>query len=166
MRVALVGPREMTEFDKKEVENYIKAIADDCEIVFLAYRSIETEIFKYFVSNEHLAHKLTIYTFQDKENLPKKLQTPIDYLISHGTKYLSFGRNEVLIKRSTYVDTWREILETCDSVVSFYDGKKTSLLIPVDEAKRQRKKAFIYSLPGLDEKKFELTPDKKIRSVL
>lgn len=155
----------MTEFDKKEVENYIEAIADEHEIHFLAYRSIETEVFKFFVSNEHLAHNLFIYTFQSKTNLPKNLLTPIEYLESQGATYTSFEQDDFLIKRKQYISTWSDILQECDSVVSFYNGERPSLLIPVDEAKKQRKKAFIYYLPGLDEKKFALTPDKKIRAV-
>lgn len=173
MRIALIGPTDLSEFDKKEIEeNLNDFISKGNEIVILAYRSIEIEVFKYFVKNiddnKKLASKLHIYTFQDFDKLPQKLKTSIDYLVEEGANYHTFGYNEMKIERSIYQDSWKFIIEDCDIVISFYDGIEKSLkklFIPIDIAKSLNKKGIIYNLPGTSEEKFLLEPEEKIRIV-
>lgn len=177
MDIALIGPKEITEFDKQEIEGYIEELATDYwdettgsmkqnHIHFLAYRSIETEVFSFFIENEHLAERLTIYTFQSFDHLPKNKRMTIQFLIDCGANHVTYDHNDILIKRTMYTYVWKDIIDASDSVISFYDNQKTSLLIPIDIAKSQRKKAYIYSLPGMDEAKFELGTEKKLKSVL
>jgi len=165
MKIALVGPSELSAYDKKDIHNYIDAIAQEHEIAILAYRSIEIEVFKYFVNHSELAPKLHIYTFQKLIHMPEALRTSIEFLISQGASYQSLEHDEILVNRATYVGAWRDIIDESDLVVSFYDSKKTTLMIPIDEAKSKNKKGLVYYLPGLNEDKFKQTADKKMRFV-
>lgn len=165
MKIALTGPSELTEYDKKDIENYVDAVVREHEIFILAYRSIEIEIFKYFVNHSEYASRLTIYTFQNLDELPETLKTPIRFLISKGANFRSFNHEEVLVKRTTFVNAWQTIINNIDLVVSFYDNKKTTLMIPIDEAKMKKKKGIVYYLPGSNIDKFEQTPDKKIKFI-
>lgn len=188
MKVALVGPNELTPYDQEEIKDYIDAlVSEEHEIVLLAYRSIEIEVLKYFVDHVDIiakdeqgnkildengnqkiinhAPKLHIVTFQAKKDLPSKLRTAIDYLVENGSNYFSLEYNDLLIRRSVYIEAWGEIIKEVDAVVSFYDGEKTTLMIPIDEAKKRGKKAFIYQLPRTSLEKANLTADKKIKIV-
>jgi len=165
MKIALTGPSELTEYDKKDIEKYIDAIVKEHEVSILAYRSIEIEVFKYFVNHSNLASSLTIHTFQHLDELPETLRKPIRFLISKGAKYRSFNHDEVLVKRTSYITAWQNIIDSADLVVSFYDNKKTTLMIPIDEAKAKNKKGLVYYLPGSNIDKFEQSPDKKIKFV-
>jgi len=165
MKVALVGPSELSAFDKKDIHNYVDAIAQEHEIALLAYRSIEVEVFKYFVNHSELASQLHVYTFQKLIHMPEALRTSIEFLVSKGASYHSFDYDEVLVNRDTYIRAWRDIVDVSDLVVSFYDSKKTTLMIPIDEAKSKNKKGLVYYLPGLNEDKFKQAADKKMRFV-
>jgi hypothetical protein len=165
MKIALVGPSELSAFDKKDIHNYIDAIAQEHEIALLAYRSIEIEVFKYFVNNTELASQLHVYAFQTLPNMPEALRTSIEFLVSKGATFHSFNHEEILVNRQTYVNAWRDIVDVSDLVVSFYDSKKTTLMIPIDEAKSKKKKGLVYYLPGLNEDKFKQAADKKMRFV-
>lgn len=172
MKIALIGPSELTEFDKKEIEENLEDfLSEGNEIAILAYRSIEIEVFKYFVKQMDeeegaaIASRLHIYTFQPLSLLPEKIKASIDYLVENGAKYHSFNFEQMLIRRTMYVDSWNYILQDVDVMVCFYDGEKPTLLIPIDEAKKQGKKAVIYQLPKLSEEQFLLQTDQKIRIV-
>lgn len=165
MKIALTGPQELTDYDKKDIETYLRAIVHEHEIILLAYRSIEIELFKFFINNAEFASKLTIYTFQNLDELPESLNQSIRFLISHGANYRSFNHDESLVKRDVYVAAWRSIIERVDTVVSFYNQEKITLMIPIDEAKAMNKKGIIYYLPGYNIDKFQQTADKKMRFV-
>lgn len=164
MRAALTGPSALTEFDEIEITKYIHAlVSQGYHISILAYNSVELVALKYFVKNIKHADQLTIYTFQNFENISSELQISINYLTNKGSIYKSFSHNEFSIKRSFYLSAWNEILQDCDTVVSFYDGKKPSLLIPIDEAKKRSITSMIYYLPGEDEGKHHLSPKHKTK---
>lgn len=165
MNIALTGPRDLSEFDKKDIQNYINTIAQENEISILAYRSIEVEVFKFYISNPELAEKLTIYTFQNIDELPETLNKSIRFLISQGAKYRSLNFEKPVVKRDDFINAWQKILERCDSVVSFYDNEKLALMIPIDEAKIMKKKAIVYNLPGINADRYNLPLERKMRNV-
>lgn len=166
MKIALVGPSELTEFDQKEIEENLEDfLSKGNEIVLLAYRSIEIEVFKYFIEHIEQAPLLHIYTFQPFSLLPDKVKASIEFLLEHGATYRSFEFEEILIKRSMYTETWRMILTDCDLIVCFYDGEKSTLMIPVDEAKRMQKKSVIYRLPKMNQEFFLQQAEEKIRII-
>jgi hypothetical protein len=172
LKIALVGPSELTEFDKKEIEENLEDfISKGNEIALLAYRSIEIEVFKFFIKNtddengRNIAEKLHIYTYQPLKFLPEKIKNTIEYLIEKGAKYTSFEFSQTLIRRSVYIETWQKILEDVEVMVCFYDGEKPTLMIPIDEAKKKDKKAVVYQLPRFNEEHFLLQPSEKIKVV-
>lgn len=200
MKVAFVGPSNLTSFDKSEIEHHIKdIISKGHEVHILAYRSIESEIFRFFIeyidqkknevkeiqklidSGEYnptpeelyslydsidLSNKLTIYTFQTTENLPERIKVPIKYLTANGSNHISFEHEDLIIYRSEYVSAWDMILKECDVLLSFFNGENMkTAYIPVDVAKKCKKTAFIYHLPGEDEFKFNLPPDEKMEKI-
>lgn len=165
MKIALTGPKELSEFDKLEIENYLKAIINEHEVFILAYRSIEIEVFKFFVNNPEHANKLNIYTYQNLDELPNTLNKTIRFLISQGAHFRSFNNESDVIKREIFINSWRQIIERCDTVVSFYDNEKIALMIPIDEAKEMNKKAIIYYLPGNNIDKYNQEINKKMRNV-
>lgn len=166
MKIALVGPSELTEFDQKEIEENLEDfLSKGNEIVLLAYRSIEIGVFKYFIEHIEQAPLLHIYTFQPFSLLPDKVKVSIEFLMENGATYQSFEFEEMLIKRSMYTETWRTILADCELVVCFYDGEKPTLMIPVDEAKKMQKKSVIYRLPKTNEDHFLQHAEEKIRII-
>lgn len=172
MKIALIGPSELTELDKKEIADNIEDfVSKGNEIVLLAYRSIEIEVFKYFVQNidekigADAASRLHIHTFQPLQYLPEKIKAPIEYLTEKGASYHSFEFNQTLIRRSMYTESWREILSDVDIMVCFYDGEKSTLMIPIDEANKMGKRAVVYKLPKHNEEHFLLEPNKKIKII-
>jgi hypothetical protein len=163
MRIALVGPRELSDFDKKEIESYIDVlVSQGYEIAILAYHSFENEVFKYFVKNPNYSPRLFIYSFPGLDDLSNKTKSIVELLINDGAHFESFAHQELVVKRSLYVSTWEKILKKCHSVTSFYDGEKTTLMIPIDVAIRNEKKAFVYHLPGSNEEKHLLPPNVKM----
>lgn len=172
MKIALIGPSELTEFDKKEIADNIEDfVSKGNEIVLLAYRSIEIEVFKYFVQNideeigAEAASRLHIHTFQPLHLLPEKIKAPIEYLREKGASYHSFNFNQALIRRNVYTESWQEILADVDVMVCFYDGEKPTLMIPIDEAKKMGKRAVVYKLPKNNEEHFLLEATEKIKIV-
>lgn len=172
MKIALIGPSELTEFDKKDIqENLADFVSKGNEIAILAYRSIEIEVFKYFIQtmddtgNLELASKLHIYTLQPLSLLPEKIKASVDYLVEHGASYHTFGLEQMMVRRPAYVETWNYILQDVDVMVCFYDGEKPTLLIPVDEAKKSGIKSVIYQLPRASEEHFFLQTEQKIRII-
>lgn len=166
MKIALIGPSELSEFDQKEIEDNLEDfLSKGNEIALLAYRSIEIEVFKYFIEHIEQAPLLHIYTFQPLSLLPEKIKASIEFLVDNGATYNSFEVEEILIRRTMYVETWKVILDDCDLVVCFYDGVKASLMIPVDEAKKMEKKSVIYRLPNQDHEHFLLQSEEKIRII-
>lgn len=172
MKIGLIGPSELTKLDKQEIEENLEDfISKGNEIVVLAYRSIEIEVFKFFVKrmddddSNAIASKLHIYTFQPLSMLPEKIRTSIEYLAEKGATYKSFGFEEPLIRRAKYVETWNQILMDVDLMICFYDGEKPTLMIPIDEAKRLGKKAVVYQLPKYNQEQYLLKPENKIKIV-
>lgn len=166
VRIALIGPSELSEFDQKEIEENLEDfLSKGNEIAILAYRSIEIEVFKYFIEHIEQTPLLHIYTFQPFSLLPEKVKASIEFLVENGATYQSFDFEEILIRRTMYVETWKVILEDCDLVVCFYDGEKPTLMIPVDEAKKMQKKSVIYRLPKRDEELFLREAEEKIRII-
>lgn len=169
MKVALLGPSELTEYDKREIERYIQTVVKDGHTIkILAYNSIEIETFKFFLRKENIefASQLSIYTFPLLDNLPNRLKASIDYLVLKGATYHSFEHKQMVVFRSAFIDAWRKIIAESDLVVSFYDQEKTSLMIPLDIAKEMGKRAIKFTLPGSNFEMLNATPDKKIQVIL
>lgn len=165
MRIALFGPSELTSHDKTEIRNYVEAVIEEHHVSLLAYRSIEREVFKFFVEHEEYASKLTIYTFPELHQLPADMQTTIRYLVGKGAVHKSFYHNELLIRRTPYVEAWEYIMDENDAVVTFFDEKNAKLMIPIDVANRMKKRPFIFSLPVHDASLMERKATDKIRLV-
>lgn len=196
MKVALVGPSVLSDYDKTEIQDFLHALLlKNYDISILSYRSVELEVFKYFVQyidekkqqihqlkhtsepkSEHeietlleeinMEDKLTIYTFQNKNDLTKTIKSPIQYLEANGATYVSLESENLLIKRSEYADAWRKIISECDMVISFYNeelsNENAKLMIPIDIALQMRKQAFVYHLPSNNLEKYMLPAEKKM----
>ncbi|QST02949.1 hypothetical protein IMZ31_20595 (plasmid) [Pontibacillus sp. ALD_SL1] len=175
MKIAVIGPHDLTELDRHEIrENIGDAFEKGNEIHVLAYRSIENEVFKYVLERdledgENFAPRLHVYTLKDLERLHPKLKDPIDVLMENGAKHTSFGMNEAIVTRSPYTMAWKSIMETCDSVISFFDASNEEtigkLTIPIDVAKSLGKRGALYPLPRMDESMFLKDVDEKVRIV-
>lgn len=172
MKLALIGPSELTDFDKREIEENLEDfISKGNQIILLAYRSIEIEVFKFFIermnddNSKNIASLLHIHTFQPFSLLPDKIKESINFLVENGASFHSFEFEEILIKRTMYIETWQTILKEADALICFYDGAKSTLMIPVDEAKKMQKKSVIYNLPNFNEEHFLLNTEEKIRII-
>lgn len=165
MRIALFGPNVLTPFDQQEIRNYIEAVIEEHSVSVLD-RSIEREVFKFFVENEQYAHKLTIYTFQEFEYLQSDIQTTIQFLIKKGSAYKSFYNNEPVIRRTPFIETWEFIMDENDAIMTFFDGKNPKLMIPSDIAKKMNKRPFQFSLPLYNESLMNRKPTDKIKIIV
>lgn len=170
MKIVLSGPSDLTEFDKTEIKKYLDAVIDEHSISILAYRSIEKEVFKFFVENDKYASKLTIYTFPEFNSLSQEFQTTIDYLRKQGATHKSFYYNDMIVRRTPYMDAWRYILDENDAIVTFFDEiihikERKKLLIPIDMAKKIKKRPFIHDLPVHNHAFLDKKPTEKIRLI-
>lgn len=157
------GTNDLTEYDRKEIQNYLSKVTNEHSIVILAHNSIEIEVLTFFLKNIHLAPKLTIYTFQSFDKIPKKLKESILYLVELGAKFNSFEFKGDRILRPYFIECWKEIIKKTDLVVSFYDNKKYKVIIPIDIAKELGKEAMIYNLPGDNLIKHKHKMEHKVR---
>lgn len=168
LKIALLGSRELTELDKKEIKEYLDVVTQAGDTINLfVFRSIEIEVFKFFIENEknnpQLASQLHIIALNDIQLLPKKVRVSIEYLISKGATFESLDLNISNMTRKPFTKIWNYIIQKSDSVVCFYNPKFPSLYIPVDEAIRLNKKSIVYELPGENKNKHLLPTKNKLK---
>lgn len=159
------GSRQLTEFDKRDIQAYLEKYVQQHQIKILCYRNIESEVLKYFINNDQKAMQLTIYSFQPLERLPEKLKKSIEYLVTKGSHYISFNMLDMQIKRSVYEESWRTMLVNTDLSLCFYNGDLSVSLIPIDIAKEQGVDAMVYDLPALSEEKLFRSLEDKMKIV-
>lgn len=165
MDISLLGPNDLTENDKVEIEKYIDAVITQHSISILYYSSFEREVLKYFVKNKQYAHKLHIYTFPEFNQLAPDIQQTISFLLKNGAVHKSFYTNQLVVKRSMFKDAWMYILDESDAVVSFFCESKPQLMIPIDIAKKLEKKPFTFLLPRYNSTLLQRSIKEKIRYV-
>lgn len=173
MNVCIIGPSSLSSFDKDEISAHINDLVKDGHTInLLAYRSIEVEVFKYFIENleinPNIANQLKIYSFQPLTLMPEKIKMSIEFLMDEGVQFQSFNITPLLmnedyfIRRLNFVEGYRNIIKNCDLTVCFYDGKKSTLMIPVDISKELNIEAIVYRLPNEDETLFNLSISEKV----
>lgn len=165
MDVFLAGSSVLTKYDKEEINQYLKTYVPKNTIHLLCYRSLETEVLKFFIENDEYASKLHIYTLQPFDNSTSLLKESILYLKSKGSLYHSFNHEGVEVRRAFYQQAWKEMLKSIDLVVCFYNGDKPSALIPVDIAKEVGVDGMIFDLPGYQKEKRNRKIKDKVRVV-
>ncbi|RZM80085.1 hypothetical protein C1456_01975, partial [Klebsiella pneumoniae] len=99
MQLFLSGSHTLTDYDKQEIQAYLEKFAPVNHIHLLCYKSIENEVLQFFLKKEHLAPRLSIYTFAPKECLPEPFLSTIDYLECLGSSYQSFGYFDTVIAK-------------------------------------------------------------------
>lgn len=129
----------------------------------LCYKSMENEVFRFFLENEHLAPHLHIYTLQPLESLSGSFQEMISYFISLGSQYASFGHMSPNVYRSEYIRYLKVIFQDIDLVICCYNGDKPSSVIPADVAKECGIDAFICDLPKENEILAQQSFESKLR---
>lgn len=169
MNVCLLGPASLSQMDKEELHANIEAlVSGGYTIHLLAYRSIEQEVFKFFLErlekNPLLANQLKVYSFQSESLLPEKTKIPLEELKEAGVSFESFEQtpsllnSEYFITRKIYIECYRKIIERCELVISFKNESDAKLMIPIDIAKELNIKSISYQLPGENVELFELDP--------
>lgn len=161
----LSGSHTLTDYDKQEIQAYLEKFAPVNHIHLLCYKSIENEVLQFFLKKEHLAPRLSIYTFAPKECLPEPFLSAIDYLERLGSSYQSFGYFDTVIAKPTYEKFLAQIVSKMDLVCCFYNGDKPTDVIPVDVAKAFDVQSMIYDLPKAKKHLLHRASSDKIKLV-
>ncbi|MEH7462391.1 flagellar motor switch protein FliG [Bacillus thuringiensis] len=163
MNIFLCGSNQLTTLDQAEIKNFLSEYAYKHRIYVLCYKSIESEVLRFFVENEHLAPNLSIYTLHPLHVLSDEFQDIVAYLKVQGAQFFSFNHPNEAIYRSEYMFFVKQIVKESDLVLCFYNGDKHTAVIPIDIAKEARKNAVIFDLPGLQDKEDNKNFEQKIR---
>lgn len=147
MQIYVAGSHRLSEWDKKEIYQYLEKYAAVNHIHLLAFKSIENEVLRFFLENEALAPRLSIYTLPSLECLPEPFCGAITYLQELGASHQHFYYYDTQIAK-TKLELFQEaIIEKMDLVCCFYNGDKPADMIPVDVAKQLGVQSAIYDLP-------------------
>ncbi|CAM4369194.1 flagellar motor switch protein FliG [Bacillus manliponensis] len=163
MKIFLCGSNQLSTFDRAEIKSFLHEYAHKHEIHILCYKTIESEVLRFFVENEHLASHLFIYTIQPLHTFTEEFQKVVSFLYEQGAYIRSFDHENAAIYRSIYVSFVKQIVEDMDLVICFYNGDKHTAIIPIDIAKEIQKDAIIYDLPGTQATKANETFEQKLR---
>ncbi|WP_369900266.1 flagellar motor switch protein FliG [Bacillus manliponensis] len=163
MKIFLCGSNQLSTFDRAEIQTFLQQYADKHEIHILCYKTIESEVLRFFVENEQLASHLFIYTIQPLHIFTTEFQKVVSFLSEQGAYIRSFDHANEAVYRSTYVSFVKKIIEDMDLILCFYNGDKHTAVIPVDTAKEIQKDAIIYDLPGTQEIKKNKQFEEKLR---
>lgn len=165
MNIFICGSSHLSALDQKEIQKWLSQYARKHHIHLLCYKSLEKEVLRFFVENEHLAPNLFLYTLQPLHKLSNSFQQITEFLVEHGSTYSSFGYSHEAIYRSDYILYVKSILADMGLVLCFYNGDTHISVIPIDAAKEIRIDAVIYNLPGKNKELASRVLEDKLRIV-